>query len=169
MAEWKDSFVGRLLREDVPQRVVYGDGRVWVYRDSDGRLAGLGTLDVCEEYCNGTARHPHPYIPLLAVNPSLMNRGYGTSILRHLVGEAALRALLLGCQDILYLDVYATSTTAIRMYESNGFVKLSDMPTMDPVEGKPYFIMSRRVTIASRQKPRHDRGLATAHENAAGW
>ncbi len=35
-----DPFVARLLRDDIPQRVQYGNCRIWTYRDPDGRLVG---------------------------------------------------------------------------------------------------------------------------------
>jgi hypothetical protein len=57
---YADPFVGRLLRNDIPQRVQFSNGRVWVYRDPDGRLAGFGTLDVCQDYREYTAGRPHP-------------------------------------------------------------------------------------------------------------
>ena len=53
-----DPFVGRLLRDDVPQRVRFNRGRVWVYRDPGGRLVGFGSLDVCREYEDYTGAAP---------------------------------------------------------------------------------------------------------------
>ena len=41
-----DSYVRRLLREDIPQRVQRGTCRIWVYVDPDGQLVGFGTIDV---------------------------------------------------------------------------------------------------------------------------
>jgi len=142
-----DPFVARILRNDIPQRVLFNDARVWTYRDPDDRLVGFGALDVCEDYCEHTAGRPHPYIPLLAVNPTIKSLGYGTSIVRHLIGEAALLARRGTCHDVLYLDVYATSVRAIELYGRCGFVKLSDEPLWDGHQGgAPYFIMNRRVT-----------------------
>jgi hypothetical protein len=41
-----DPFVRRLLQEDIPQRVQFGNCAIWTYRDPEGRLVGFGTLDV---------------------------------------------------------------------------------------------------------------------------
>ena len=37
--EWTfdDSYVGRLLRDDIPNRMQFGNCRTWTYRDPDGR------------------------------------------------------------------------------------------------------------------------------------
>lgn len=143
-----DPFVGRLLRTDVPRRVQFYDCRLWVYRDPDGVPVGFGTLDVCHDYSQHTGGRPHPYIPLLATNPTVKSRGYGTSIVRHLIAEAALLASREGCHDHIYLDVYTTSTKAIELYTANGFVPVGE-PQTDPAEGEsPYLIMARRVAVA---------------------
>lgn len=147
-----DPFVGRLLRYDIPQRVRSNEGRVWVYRDPEGRLVGFGALDICGDYRERAGGRSHPYIPLLAVNPSFERLGHGTSIVRHLIGEAALLVPRPGCSAVLFLDVYATSTKAIELYDRCGFIKLIDEPIPDEDEGgKPYFIMARRVSIAPAQ------------------
>ena len=145
-----DPFVARLLREDVPQRVRFGHGRVWTYRDPDRRLVGFGTIDICEDYRDYTGGRLHPYIPLLAVNPTIKSLGYGTTILRHLIGEAALLACRPGSlHDVLFLDVYTTSTKAVQLYTANGFIQISPEPIPDPQEGgKPYIVMARRVSSA---------------------
>jgi len=144
-----DSFVGRLLRSDIPQRVQFNEGRIWVYRDPEGPLVGFGTLDVCGDYSQYTASRPHPYIPVLAVNPTIPSLGYGTSIVRHLIGEAAFLAHRGDCHDILFLDVYTTSEKAIHLYEKCQFVKLNDVAIPDPLENsKAYFVMAKRVAIA---------------------
>ena len=147
---FEDPFVGRLLREDIPQRVQFNNGLVWVYRDPDNRLVGFGTIDVCDDYREYTAGRPHPYIPLLAVNPSIESRGYGTSIVRHLIGEAALLACRRrGSHDVLFLDVYTTSVKAIALYDRAGFTRLVQEPIPDPSEqGKAYIIMGKRVSVA---------------------
>jgi GNAT superfamily N-acetyltransferase len=152
IASWPfaDQFVNRLLQEDVPQRVQFGNCRIWTYRDPDGSLVGFGTLDVCAECAAFTGGKPHPYIPLLAVNPTIKSRGYGTSIVRHLIDEAALLALVGLCHDVLFLDVYTTSEKAIRVYAECGFVTVSPVPIPDPQEGgKTYIVMARRVSIAT--------------------
>lgn len=152
IASWPfaDPFVNRLLQEDVPQRVQFGNCRIWTYRDPDGSLVGFGTLDVCSECAAFTGGKLHPYIPLLAVNPTIKSRGYGTSIVRHLIDEAALLALLGLCHDVLFLDVYTTSEKAIRVYTECGFATISPEPIPDLQEcGKTYIVMAKRISIAS--------------------
>ncbi|HQU44068.1 MAG TPA: GNAT family N-acetyltransferase, partial [Pirellulales bacterium] len=115
-----DAYVGRLLLNDIPQRVQFGNCQIWIYRDPEERLAGFGTLDVCDDCCEFTDGHHHPYIPLLAVNPTIKSRGYGTSIVRHLVDESALLALQGHCHDVLFLDVYISNLKAIDVYTKCG-------------------------------------------------
>ncbi|HMC90483.1 MAG TPA: GNAT family N-acetyltransferase, partial [Gemmataceae bacterium] len=131
-----DAFVGRLLRDDVPQRVWFGNCRIWKYSDPSGAFVGFGTLDVCEDYSQYTEGRPHPYIPLLAVNPTIKSLGYGTSIVKHLIAEAA----LLACgpnrsHDVLFLDVYTSSKQAIKVYAQCDFQQISPEPIPDPQEG----------------------------------
>ncbi len=147
---YADPFVSRLLRSDIPQRVQFGHCRVWVYRDPEGRLVGFGTIDVCEDYCRYTAGRPHPYIPLLAVNPTIKSLGYGTTIVRHLIDEAALLASRTdGCHDILFLDVYTASVKAIAVYADCGFVPITAEPLRDlQADGLPYIVMAKRVRVS---------------------
>ncbi len=143
-----DSYVGRLLQDDIPQRMQNSYCQVWVYRDPDGRLVGFGTFDVCDD-CRQYAERPlHSYVPLLAVNPAAERRGHGTSIVRHLIGEAAiLGRRSRGYYDVLYLDVYTDNESAIGLYHKCGFVTLTDEPIPDPREnGRPYVIMAIRVS-----------------------
>lgn len=143
-----DPFVARLLQSDIPQRVQFGDCRIWAYRDPDGRFVGFGTLDVCDECREFTRGQSHPYIPLLARNPTIAGRGYGTGIVRHLIDEAALLVLQRQCHNVLFLDVYTTSETAIRVYTACGFATISSEPILDPQEdGKSYIIMAKRVSM----------------------
>lgn len=148
---FEDPFVTRLLRDDIPQRVQFGECRVWIYRDPERRLVGFGTLDVCDDYGQYTAGRPHPYIPLLATNSTIKSLGYGTTIVGHLISEAALLACPPGgCHDVLFLDVYITSVKAIAVYTNCGFGQITTEPIPDPQEGgKPYIVMARRVSIAS--------------------
>jgi ribosomal protein S18 acetylase RimI-like enzyme len=145
-----DSFVVRLLRDDIPQRVQFGNCRIWIYRDPGARLAGFGTLDVCDDYREFTGGRPHPYIPLLAVNPTVKSLGYGTSIVRHLIEEAALLACRPGeCHDVLFLDVYTTSEKAISVYGACAFEQITESPIQDLQEGgKSYIVMAKRVSIS---------------------
>jgi GNAT superfamily N-acetyltransferase len=145
-----DPFVARLLKSDIPQRVQFGNCRIWIYRDPEGRLVGFGTLDVCEDYGSHTSGEAHPYIPLLAVNPTIKSLGYGSTIVRHLIDEAVLLACRPGgCHGVLYLDVYTTSVKAIEVYNACGFTQVTPEPIQDPQEGgKPYIVMAKRVSIA---------------------
>lgn len=145
-----DDYVGRLLRFDIPQRVQYGECRVWIYRNPDAEIVGFGTFDICDDYRILAFGSHHPYIPLLAVNPSIKSLGYGSSIVQHLIGEAALYVKRDPvCQPSLFLDVYAENRRAIDLYERCGFVKLECGPCHDSEEGgKEYFIMARNVESA---------------------
>ncbi|MGP0067543.1 MAG: GNAT family N-acetyltransferase [Isosphaeraceae bacterium] len=147
--EWTfaDSYVSRLLQNDIPNRMQFGKGRTWIYRDPHGRIAGFGIIDVCEEYSEYTAGMPHPYIPLLAVNSEMGGRGHGKSIVLHLIDEAVRLAHIEQiCSDVLFLDVYVDNFVAIRLYAKAGFANVKQEPIPDPSEGnKPFFIMARRV------------------------
>jgi ribosomal protein S18 acetylase RimI-like enzyme len=147
---FQDPYVGRLLNNDIPQRVVFGNCRIWTYRDPEGRLVGFGTLDICDDCREYTGGKLHPYIPLLAINPTIKSRGYGTSIVRNLIDEAALFALRGSCHDVLFLDVYTTNERAIRVYTDCGFVTVSPQPIPDPNEGgQTYVVMARRVSMSA--------------------
>lgn len=47
-----DPFVLRLLRDDIPQRVQFGNCRIWIYRDPTGEFVGFGTLEFAETVQN---------------------------------------------------------------------------------------------------------------------
>jgi GNAT superfamily N-acetyltransferase len=145
-----DEFVGKLLFADIPKRSQFGNCRIWIYRDPAGQTVGFGTLDLCCDYSVFTSGHPHPYIPLLAVNPTIKSLGYGTSILQHLIDEATLlTASPTGCYSHLYLDVYTSSEKAKALYTAAGFENITPQPFLDPqADGKPYIVMARRVAIA---------------------
>jgi ribosomal protein S18 acetylase RimI-like enzyme len=144
-----DPFVSRILNEDIPQRVQFGNARIWVYRDSPGNLVGFGTLDICTDYSEYTNGQPHPYIPLLATNPTAQGKGYGTAIVNHLVAEAAFLAIRGRCHDELYLDVYTASEGAIHVYRKCGFQEVTLEPKLDPRENdRPYIIMAKKVSVA---------------------
>ncbi len=146
-----DRYIGRLLRDDIPQRIQFGNGRIWVYREPTNQLVGFGTIDVCDDYGLFTGGQPHPYIPLLAVNPLFERCGHGTSIVRHLIGEAAILARPGGgCHDVLFLDVYVSNERAIKLYQRCGFEEITPEPIPDPAEDNNlYIIMAKRVSIAS--------------------
>jgi ribosomal protein S18 acetylase RimI-like enzyme len=153
ISDWpfRDPYVTRLLREDIPQRALFNRCKVWIYRNPGGDLVGFGTIEVSDEYRTYANHDRHPYLPLLAVNPTIPSLGYGTSILRHLTGEATLLASYPDsrCSDLFFLDVYQDNDKAIKLYTDNGFQQISPIPIPDPDEGKrPYIVMARRVSIA---------------------
>lgn len=141
----------RLLQNDVPHRVMYSFGLVWVYRNPDGNTVGFGTLDVCREYERFTGGEHHSYIPLLAVHPAFRGLGHGRSIVEHLVAEAVLLAQSpADISDRLFLDVYTVNQGAISLYKKCGFEILNpDAPIPDPQENnESYVIMARNVAVA---------------------
>lgn len=140
-----------LLRHDVPYRVQRGRCFVYVYHDPDGNCVGFSTMDLSNEYEVITGGHPHPYIPVLAVNPRFQQRGHGKRIVNHLVGKGAvLHACAQDCSDLLFLDVYQANTPAISLYEKCEFRVLNpDEPLIDSQQNdEPYFVMARRVSVA---------------------
>jgi ribosomal protein S18 acetylase RimI-like enzyme len=143
-------YVQRLLRDDIPQRVRFGHCRIWIYRDPDGRLVGFGTLDHCDDYAAYTSGLSHSYIPLLAVDPTIESRGYGTSIVHHLIEEATvLMSDPATCHDVLFLDVYESNKRAIRLYTKCDFRTVAG-PFSDPQEGgQSYVVMAKRIAFVS--------------------
>ena len=133
-----ESFVGRLLRDDIPRRVRYDKGRIWAYRDPGDRLVGFGTLDLSREY---------PAFSAGRVHPDHRRRGHSGSILRHLVAEAGLMAREFSCQYILYLDVNEDSLDAIALYRRAGSLRIEMGQQWDPEEGGEYLLISRRVVV----------------------
>ncbi len=152
IAGWpfKDSYVSRLLRDDIPQREWAGYCRIWIYRNPEGELVGFGTLDISldwKEYTEGTW---HTYIPLLAVNPTIPSKGYGTGIVGHLIDEAALTVMenAGSIHDVLFLDVYTSNTKGIELYGKLGFMAVPGALLTDHDEGgKEYIVMSKRVSV----------------------
>jgi ribosomal protein S18 acetylase RimI-like enzyme len=149
IASWvfADSFVNRILTSDIPQRVQNFGCRIWAFRDTNGRLVGFGTIELCAEHIRYTNGRPHPYVPLLAVHPELSGQGIGGAIVRYLIGDAALLVRGAGCHDVLFLDVYEDNQRAINLYRKCGFTVIGD-PLNDPEEGKPCLIMAQRVSIS---------------------
>ena len=154
--QFADSYVGRLLQDDIPQRMRrrigrmrHRNGRIWVYRNEHYQLVGFGTIDVSDHYRDITGDRLHPYIPLLAVNPTMGGQGYGTFIVEHLIGEAVILVRQQDdCDDLLFRDVYESNEKAIKIYEKCGFERMSDEPSLDLDENnRPYFIMARRVSV----------------------
>ncbi len=145
-----DAYVSRLLQSDIRQRVTFGNCSVWAYREPGGSLVGFGTLDIAED-CNAyTKGRAHPYIPLLAINPTIKSLGYGAGIVEHLIDEATLLATAGLCHDVLFLDVYTSNKRAIDLYNRLGFATISPAPIVDPAQaGQEYIIMARRVSIGT--------------------
>jgi len=133
---YADPYVHRLLRSDLPKRVKFNNGRIWIFRDPMGQPVGFGSFDLCHDYKLFTDGKIHPYIPLIAVNPTIKSLGYGTSIANYLIGEAALIAREVStCSDVLFLDVYVSNLRAIALYKRVGFEVLTDAPFEDAIEG----------------------------------
>lgn len=145
-----DEYVRRVLRNNIPQRAYRGAGQVWIYMSAEREIIGFGTIDVCREYEDYTQGQPHPYIPLLAVNPAHLGRGYGSYIVRHLIQLATnLADTVEGCRDVLFLDVYTDNEVAIRLYQKCGFEIAEPDPRTDPDENdRPYLIMAIRVSAS---------------------
>ena len=147
VAAWpfEDRFVSRLLSEDIPQRMQYSNCRLWRYLNPNSDNVGFGTLEVSRYYSEYTSGLPHLYIPLLALNPNAGRYGYGTSIVKHLIREAA--KIMTGiplCYPLVFLDVYTDSLDAIRLYDKCGFLRLVETAILDEqAEGKPYYIMTK--------------------------
>ena len=139
------------MREDIPQRMAFGQCRLWAYQDTDGQVVGFGTLQECDDHGLFTNGQAHLYIPLLAVNPTIKSKGYGTAIVRHLIDEAALLALSSSsCVPELFLDVYTTNAKGITVYRNCGFVEVTAEPIPDPQEhDQTYHVMSRKVSVSS--------------------
>ena len=79
-----------LLAKEIPHRVKLNSCLIWCYKDQVGNMVGFGTLDICDDYSRYTNGKRHAYIPLLAVNPILKGKGYGTSIVRNLIEQSNL-------------------------------------------------------------------------------
>ena len=84
---YEDPFVTRLLQSDIPQLVKSSSCRIWVYSDPNGQFVGFGSLVICDFFSEDTGGKLHPYIPLLAVNPTIKSMGYGTTIVRYLMAK----------------------------------------------------------------------------------
>jgi len=142
--------ITRLLQSDIPYRVMFSNGLVWVYRDPDGNTVGFGTLDICNEYDRFTGGRIHVFIPLLAVNPGFQKRGHGRTIVQHLIAESTgIIQSQSETSSILFLDVYRANSGAIALYEKCGFAVLNpDTPIPDPQENnEPYFIMAKGMSV----------------------
>ena len=140
-----DSYVARLLRNDIPQR----ECGFWVYADPSNEIVGFGTLDLCRDYAaliDLPEEHFHPYIPLLAVHPDRQGRRHGTEIVKHLIGEAATVACFPRSHQTLFLDVYESNAAAISLYSKSEFEIVGS--DFDEQEKQPYHIMARSVATS---------------------
>ena len=120
-----------------------------MYATANREIIGFGTIDVCWDYHYVTGGRPHPHIPLLAVRPDLRGKGIGTSIVKHLIGEALLRTYWpgLNCYPAVFLEVYVDNIAGIKTYRNQGFENLGEEPTYDCEEKKNYFVMVRGLSI----------------------
>ena len=156
IARWPyaDSFVSRLLQTDIPRRARREQLEIWLFRDPHGQEVGFGTIDLADDHAGYSGGLAHPYIPPLAVNPTIPSRGYGSSIWQHLIGQAAVIRHRHACPADLFLDVYVTSIKAIALDEKFSFVRVNSDPIPDSSEGNlPYNIMARRVVAISGTIP----------------
>ncbi len=143
-----DPFVSQILKDDIPQRMKYQDGRFSIYTDPAKNIVGFGTLNICNDYSILTGGMSHVYIPLLAVHPQMLGQGHGRSIVEHLINEAAciVQANPNDLFHSLFLDVYETSVAAIALYQKCGFTILHGGPFVDPLNGMKYHVMALRVS-----------------------
>jgi ribosomal protein S18 acetylase RimI-like enzyme len=148
----EDTYVRRLLQTDIPIRVWAGYCEVWIYRNPDRQVVGFGTLDLCDDWKEYTGGKLHTYIPLLAVNPGIKSKGYGTRIVEHLIDAAGLTVLANAgtCHDVLFLDVYTSNAKGIDLYARLGFQRVEGAVFTDEDEGgKEYIVMAKRVSVAA--------------------
>jgi len=144
----ESAYVTRMLQDIIPGREKYGRCRTWVYVEPAGQVVGFGTLHMSDDWRAYCGELPHPYIPLLSVNPGIKSLGYGETILNHLVAEAAtLVRTTTDCSTRLFLDVYATNDRAISLYERNGFRHVATRHDTDE-GGAEYLILARSVAVA---------------------
>jgi ribosomal protein S18 acetylase RimI-like enzyme len=142
---FKDEFVHRILTDDIPRRVNFGNAQIYAYADSQKNVAGFDVLDVCADCSQFTGGQLHAYIPLLGVNPKMQGQGFGTLIVDHLVETAAGVVAASGqMHPAVFLDVYEESVPAIGLYAKCRFVTLNG-PVVDPMNGKRFFVMAKRV------------------------
>jgi ribosomal protein S18 acetylase RimI-like enzyme len=152
VCSWKysdaDSYVCRLLTQNIPHREKFGYLQIWAYYNPEQLMVGFGTLDFCFEYRQLSSNQLHPYIPLIAVNPDFMRNGHGSSIIKHLTTEAVLMAKAYSFLfPALFLDVYTSNEKAIQLYTKAKFETITE-PMADPdEEAKPYVFMSKRIIL----------------------
>lgn len=150
-------FFTRIARDDIPTRFNYGSCHAYAYYDYNNpetyeRIpVGFGSLDLCDDWGDFTDQKEHFYIPLLAKNPDIARKGYGSSILDHLIGQAAAMILLhrnagSDLHHSLLLDVYMSSEDAIKLYNRFGFTSLTPRPLQDADQNNDLFIvMAKRI------------------------
>ena len=147
-------YVGQVQRSldfDIPLLMKQGICAVWGYYDpgvgQQDQPVGFGAIHLSTLYSDLTDRKPHFYIPLLSVRPKVESKGYGSSIVNHLVQEAERARSIRSnhTSDLLFLDVYGENDRAIRCYLANGFEIINEeAPLHDEVEsGAPYFVMAK--------------------------
>jgi ribosomal protein S18 acetylase RimI-like enzyme len=148
--------VHRSLRNDVPQLMTQRVCVTWGYDDptlpSGDQLVGFGVIHMSTNYFEVADRKQHVYIPLLSVKPKIESKGYGGSIVSHLILEAekTVRHENKHEQKVseqLFLDVYAKNERAIARYKKSGFRIINEAnPLYDErEENAPYFVMARSL------------------------
>ncbi len=163
LAEWpydqEPFYIGQVHRSllfDIPQLMTQRVCVTWGYFDpalpATDQLVGFGVIHMSSNYYEVTDRKMHCYIPLLSVKPKIESKGYGGSIISHLIEEAerTVRHENRHEQKVsehLFLDVYAQNEKAIERYKKSGFVVINETaPLYDECENDaPYFVMAKAL------------------------
>ncbi len=148
--------VKRSLSSDIPLLMIQGICVTWGYHDvslnfSD-KLIGVGVLQMSSGYFEVTDRKQHCYIPLLGIRPDIVSKGYGGSIVSHLVQQAEKTVRQenrseLKVYEHLFLDVYTENEKAIHCYQREGFRIINESdPFLDEDENNaPYYVMTKEL------------------------
>lgn len=110
------------------------ESRDYVVADIDGAIRGYAGL---------FAVAPDADVQTIAVDPSAQGRGIGQQLLTHLLEAAAARH----CSTML-LEVRSDNEVAIRLYERNGFTRISKRRDYYG-SGVDAFVMSARLGEAA--------------------
>ena len=116
--------------------------------DVDGNIAAVGMCYEIKEYSqedlDKTPKLFHIfkeltnkavgsfYLDSLAANPDFIGKGFGRMMLEDSIDQARIKGY-----DAIYLIAFDENTTAVRIYEKNGFKPVFDLPTPDHPE-MPY-------------------------------
>ena len=148
--------VQRSLLSDIPQLLQQRVCVTWGYDDADlptaERMVGFGVIHISSNYFEVADRKMHFYIPLLSVKPKIASKGYGGSIVAHLIREAEQGVQRANrhqpqLSEYLFLDVYVENERAIECYQKQGFEIINNQsPLLDELENNsPYFVMARAL------------------------